>query len=294
MINKCKFAIGLVAGAVVAACPVTALAGGGMTLDKVYSSAWKGARSVDYVAPSADELAAMQRLFVRLLKHEPVNAMVSDLRNLGWAVFTQSAGGVTWTIVAEAPNQRRGRGLYAFSDAGRHAIEAPHVPTDELTGEILLGYAHDGLPRALAWNTVPRRTADLAHIDGTYLIAFSRAFAQVYPSEKILQLHGFDFQRRRSFAGAQSGAIVSAARKNPPPELKSAVKYMQQKVEKYTRLYGVDVRELGGTTNSVARALHNDGYQGFVHIEMDQLLREQLADLPAKRRALLDCFGDTP
>ena len=109
-----------------------------------------------------------------------------------------------------------------------------------------------------------------------------------------MQLHGFDFQRRRSFAGVESGAIVSATRKNPPPELKLAVKHMQQKIEKRTRLYGVDVRELGGTKNSVARALRNDGYQGFVHIEMELALREQLADLPAKRRALLDCFGDTP
>ena len=291
MNNKHKFAIGMAAALVVTACPIAASAGGAKTLDKVFSSAWKGAKSVDYVAPSGYELATMQQLFVRLLKGDPANTMVSELHNLGWTVSTQSAGGVTWTIVAEAENQRRGRGLYAFSNAGRHAFEAPHVPTDELTGQILLGYAADGLPRALAWNTVPRRTADLAHLDGTYLIAFSRAFAQIYPSEKILQLHGFDAWQRRSAAGWQSGAIVSATHKHPPHELKSAVKCMQQNLEKRTRLYGDDVGELGGTTNSVAHALRSEGYEGFVHIEMDLSLRERLAQLPAARQTLFDCVG---
>lgn len=295
MTHKRKVAAGLAAGMVVAACPLTTLADGGkLLLDKLYSGAWRDAKSVHYAAPSTDELATMQKLFARLLKGEPVNAMASDLQALGWAVFTETAGGVTWTIVAETGNQRRGRGLYAFSNTGRHAIQAPHVPSDELTGRILLRYADDGLPRALAWNTVPRRTADLAHLDGTYLIAFSRAFAQAYPSEKILQLHGFDARRRRSANGAQSSAIISAAHKNPQSELKSAVKCMKQKIEKRTRLYGVDVHELGAMTNSVARALRNEGYKGFVHVEMSLPLREQLADDPAKRQVLLDCLGGKP
>lgn len=291
MIYKRQLAIGLAAGMLAAACPITGFAGGEKMLDKYYTSAWKDAKSVQYVAPSAYELAATQKLFVRLLKGEPASAMSADFQALGWKVSTESARGVTWTVVAEAADQRRGRGLYAFSRTGRHAIQAPHVPSDAQTGRILLGYASDGSPRALAWNTVPRRTADIAHLDGTYLIAFSRAFAEVYPSEKIVQLHGFDARRRRSAAGALSSAIVSAAHMNPSYELKSAVRCMQQKIEKHTRLYGVDVRELGGTTNSVARALHKEGFEGFVHVEMDLSLRKQLAELSARRQALMDCLG---
>lgn len=290
---KRKLAAALAAGVMAAACPVAAWAGGEKMLDRIYANAWRDAKAVAYVAPSASELAAMRKVFVRLLKGETASAVAADLHALGWDVFTKSAAGVTWTVVAEASGQRRGRGLYAFSRTGRHALQAPHVPSDALTGRILLRYADDGLPRALAWNTLPRRTADLAHLDGTYLIAFSRAFAQVYPSELIVQLHGFDVRRRRSAAGAQSSAIVSAAHGNPPSELKSAVRCMQQKIEKHTRLYGVDVRELGGRTNSVARALHSDAYEGFIHVELNQPLRKQLADVPARRRALLDCLGGT-
>jgi len=286
-----------------AACPLSSLAGTKTVLDKAYSSAWKGARAVSYVVPSAAELKTMQRLFVRLLKGEPASRMATDLRALGWTVSTEKTGDLTWTIVAEAGDQRQGRGLYAFSNKGRHAMQAPHVPSDKLTGQILLRYAEDAQdaqhaenaddvsPRALAWNTVPRRTADLADLDESYLIAFSRAFAQVYPAQKIFQLHGFDVKRRRSAVAAQSSVIVSSSHRNPPQQLKSAVHCMQQKIEKRTRLYGVDVSELGGTQNSVAHALRKEAYHGFVHVEMDLPLRERLADEPAQRRKLLACLG---
>lgn len=289
--GKRKVASGFAAGLMLAACPAILWAGEESILSKVFSSAWKGAKSVSYVAPSRADMEAMQQLFVRLLKGEPGSKMADELQKLGWTTSTETIGNVTWTIVAEAGNRREGRGLYAFSSNGRHALQAPHVPSDRFTGRILLRYAEDGLPRALAWNTVSRRTADLADLDESYLVAFSRAFAQAYPEEKIFQLHGFDPGRRRSIAAAQSSAIISPAHDKPRPELKSAVKCVQQKIDKRARLYGHDVRELGGTTNSVARILRNATYQGFVHVEMNFPLRKSLLDDPDKRRQLLACLG---
>lgn len=279
------------------ACPLIVSANEGKMLDKIYANAWRGAKSVPYIAPPANELKTMQQLFVRLLKGEPVSKIARELQALGWTVSTHKQGSVTWTIVAEADDQRRGRGLYAFSSKGRHALQAPHVPSDKFTGQLLLRYAEDAAqadeesPRALAWNTVPRTTADLADLDGSYLIAFSRAFAQTYPSEKILQLHGFDFKRRRSMAGAMSSAIVSPSHRHPSSSLKSAVNCMQQHLEKHTHLYGVDVRELGGTENSVARALRSDGYAGFIHVEMDLPMRQSLVNDQSKRQTMLACLG---
>jgi hypothetical protein len=261
------------------------------TLKQIYTKAWKHAAKVDYVAPQPDELDAMQLLFARLMRDEQRSSTLAELQERGWAVHTQRVGAATWTIVSEAPNRRSGRGLYAISDRGRHALQAPHVPSDALTGKILLGYADDALPRALAWNTVHRKNADLARLPNTYLVAFSRAFARVFPDERILQFHGFDAGKRRSAAGAYSSAIISSGHADPSPVLKSSVKCMQEGIEKRTRLYGVDVSELGATRSPVARALWMESYQGFVHVELDSRLRKRLSSDPEQRRKLLACLG---
>lgn len=276
-----------------AALPVVANAGADL-VEMAYAKAWPNAGAsagAGYLAPTAAQLAAAQALFVQLLQGKTSAAVAEQARALGWELHSQAREGGVLSVVAEARRQRGGQGLYAFFSGGRHALQAPHVPTDGLTGDILLRYAGDGLPRALAWNTVPRKVADLAHLDGTYLIAFSLAFAQVYPREKIVQLHGFDADRRRTASAADSGAIVSAGHDRPSAELAAAVRCMRQRVESQTRLFGADVRELGGTTNTVAKALRETRYDLFVHVEMALPVRKRLLVDAAQRRALLECLG---
>jgi len=261
-------------------------------LTQAYAQAWSPAQPTGYAAPSTQELAATRELFVRLLRGESGAALAGQARTGGWTLSTGNQAGVTLTVVSEAPDTARGRGLYAFSSRGRHALQAPHVPTDGLTGEILLRFAADGLPRALAWNTVPRSSADLAHLENTDFQTFALAFAQVHPGEKIMQLHGFDSARRNSAAAAQSGAIVSASHANPSRELRLAVQCLRGKVEPNTTLYGVDVRELGGTTNSIGRALRAGGHDNFIHVEMALALRKRLMADAGERSAWFSCLGD--
>ena len=260
-------------------------------LQQAYSQAWKNHRGVDYIAPSAAELAATRDLFARILRGERGRAIDELAQSAGWRVRSQAQESSDLVVVSEATDALRGRGLYAFFSQGRHALQAPHVPTDGLTGEILLKYAQDRLPRALAWNTVPRSRGDLAHLLNTDYIEFSRAFASAHPNEKIIQLHGFDVDQRKTAAGSSSGAIVSATHRNPSSELQLAVRCLREQVESKTRLYGEDVRELGGTTNTVAKALRAGGYQNFIHLEAALPLRERLLADAAQRRALFQCLG---
>ena len=261
-------------------------------LEQAYAQAWSPAQPTEFGAPSAEELAATREMFVRLLRGEGAAALARQARMGGWTLRTGNQAGVTLTVVSEPPDNARGRGLYAFFSRGRHALQAPHVPTDGLTGEILLRFGADGLPRALAWNTVPRSSADLAHLENTDFVTFALAFAQVHPGEKIMQLHGFDTARRKSGAAAQSGAIVSAAHANPSRELRLAVQCLRGKVEPNTTLYGVDVRELGGTTNSIGRALRAGGHDNFIHVEMALALRKRLMTDAGQRSAWFSCLGD--
>jgi len=260
-------------------------------VEQTFAKAWRGASGIDYVKPSGDDVDAMRGLFTRLLKGERGEEINSHLKQLGWNLRTQSSGNATWTVLTEAENKRSGRGLFAIASRGRHALQAPHVPSDGLTGDILLRYAADGLPRALAWNTLPRSKIDLAHSDGTYFIAFSQAYTDVFPNDKVIQVHGFEGSRRRTRAGEQSGAIISATHRNPSRELHTAVDCLKQRLDPNTRLYGKDVSELGGTTNSIARTLRRDGYEGFIHVELSLPLREALHADAQKRQALFECLG---
>lgn len=269
----------------------TTLANDDNLVEQSFAQAWRRASTVDYVAPESSDVAAMRELFTRLLKGERDQKITSRLGQLGWNLRTRSAGGRTWTVLAEEEDKRSGRGLFAIASQGRHALQAPHVPSDGLTGDILLRFAADGLPRALAWNTLPRSKADMAHSDNTYFMAFSQAYATVFPDDKIIQIHGFDGSKRRTRDAEHSSAIVSATHKNASRELRAAVDCLKQRLDPDTRLYGQDVSELGGTTNSVARTLRGDGYQGFIHVELSLPLREALHDEAGKRLSLFECLG---
>lgn len=268
--------------------------GGPGLLQQAYSQAWKGNRSVQYEAPSTAELTATRDLFARILRGERGRGIDELAQSAGWRIRSQPQDGGDLVVVSEAPGEIRGRGLYAFFSQGRHALQAPHVPTDGLTGEILLEYAQDRLPRALAWNTVPRSRGDMAHLFDTDFIEFSRAFALAHPNEKIIQLHGFDADDRKTEAASGSGAIVSATHRRPSNELRQAVNCLRDQVESATRLYGEDVRELGGTTNTVAKALRAGGYEHFIHLEAALPLRERLLADATQRRALFVCLGGRP
>lgn len=288
MKDKCS---PVLTGLVTACLALPAHAGNETPMEQSFSRAWRRASNVDYVAPDKHDVDKMRTLFIRLLNNERGDEIKTELKNLGWSVRMQTAGSIAWTVIAEADNQRSGRGFYAFASRGTHALQAPHVPTDGMTGEILLRYAGDALPRALAWNTVPRTKADLAHLETTYLLAFSLAYAEVYPHEKIIQLHGFDSGRRRTQAAAESNAIISATHQRPSSALRTAAQCLKAQFDPNTRLYGEDVNELGGTTNSIAQALRRRGFEGFVHVELSKPLRQALADDEKKRQALFDCLG---
>lgn len=260
-------------------------------IPQAFTTVWKKASTVSYQAPSANDAEAARGLFERLLKGERGDPLRRQAAQLGWEMRSEKSAGTDWTVLVEPASERAGRGMYAFSDKGRHALQAPHVPSDGLTGDILVRFAGDGLPRALAWNTVHRKQADLAHLDYTYFNAFALAYARAFPNERIFQLHGFDSDRRKSGAGADSAAIISATIDRPPPALREAVSCLKKRVAEKTRLYGVDVRELGGTTNSGAKALRQAGYADFVHIELDRDLRERLLNSAADRQAFFECLG---
>lgn len=265
-------------------------------LRDAYKRAWAGASEVRYAAPHDDpEWRATQVLMAALMRGERSGPVQEQAEALGWRLRRGTEGGKAWTVLEELPSRRSGRGLYAFADeGGRHAIQAPHVPSDLHTGDIALAIGQQARPRVIAWNTVHRREADLPHLDDSAMHALSRAFVAHAGQERIVQLHGFDATRSDRASDGEGDIILSSTRRPPSAAFRALAECIRSKVEPATRLFGVDANELGGTRNRIAGELIDAGYQGFVHLEMGLKLRESLRHDVERRRALLECIGVPP
>lgn len=258
---------------------------------------WKDAtRGGSYRPPSDDALREVDSLFVRTLsQHEGQDELQQVWAAVGMELLSvEDKGGTLW-VIREQSTRKTGRGMYAVrvGKAQPLAIQAPHSGADRYTGEIALRLLQEGEAKAGAWRTVPRSKADLAHLDGTYFQAFTRAFAQVFASGQILQLHGFEQEKRIGRSVGEAEIILSDGTATPPARLTRIANCWKRELAVIVKRYPDEAKDLGATTNAQALLLHSLGHAGFLHVEMSEGLRAQLQQDPARRAAWLRCVtGD--
>jgi hypothetical protein len=178
----------------------------------------------------------------------------------------------------------------------------PHGMKDYKTGRIGLRLFQEGGFSAGAWNTAPRyrkgggaRTDwDLAHLEDTFFTAFTRAFARARPAGRLIQVHGFAAEKRDTEAGASADLIVSPGGHALPPGFLALARCLEGSLALAVRVYPLEVRELGGTTNVSGRILRSLGHDGFVHLELAYPVRKRLLRDAPLRRDLIRCLEGTP
>ncbi|MBE0490193.1 MAG: hypothetical protein IBX53_14055 [Halomonas sp.] len=201
-------------------------------------------------------------------------------------------------VLIEKQDDRLGRGLYAARVQGSTPllIQAPHQYYDLHTGTLASQLFLESDAMASAWNTMHRYhgdDSDLVHISDSYLHALSRAFADVYPGGRILQLHGFSSAKRKSRAGREAEAILSDGSRKPLESLSQLTRCLSQRLGIRAMLFPRDVRELGATTNTVGSNLRARGFDGFVHLELESELRKRLISDADARNSLIQCVTET-
>lgn len=259
------------------------------------------ARTEAYVQPEAGELVQVEERFREWFSASDRLETVrkpgsSDFTDLALDLAALSEPGLV--ALSEAAVRRHGRGLFAARISGGTPllIQAPHQYHDLRTGVIARQLFLEGSAMAASWNTVHRYQSDhsdLVHIADSYLHASSRAFADLYPRGRIVQLHGFSAAKRTSAAGRTAQAILSDGSRSPPDSLLRLADCMTHRLGIRARVYPHEVRELGATTNTLAADLRGRGFEGFVHLELDADLRKRLAGNRDARQRLLSCLTDT-
>jgi hypothetical protein len=257
------------------------------------------AKGGDYQPASRAELHQAETLFNATLQRESMQQLQSVWHAQGFTFRTVTDKNIV--VVQEHPQQRTGRGFYAFrqTDSIPIALQAPHRYKDLYTGQIVRQLMQEGDYLAAAWNTVPRygktkseNFADMAHIENTIFQAFGRAFANQYPTGTIIQLHGFAQQYRKTVAGKTADLILSGTTRTPSQRLLDTGRCLKSKLTEFVvRIYPNEVTELGGTTNSNAKDLRERGFTQFFHVELSKPLREQLRQNQSVRKHVNSCFA---
>ncbi len=262
-------------------------------LDTLRSEAW-GESTRENLPRATFEKA--RNLFERTLSK---TAEISDLKKdwavLGMDLLEVGSSEEGFLVVKERNESRFGRGFYAIRNNAQnaHLWEAPHSRSDRFTGDIVMKLFLESQARAGAWNTTPRKQADLAHLEGSFFQAFTDAFASKFPNGLIVQVHGFLADKRTTPQGRRGGLIISDGTKTPGPR---AIRFHQQLSSRITEpvsLYPRQVTELGATTNAQGRALRNVRHTGFLHIEIDFPTRNSLSKSRMLRAALLESATDS-
>ncbi|MEW6713486.1 MAG: hypothetical protein AB1306_00140 [Nitrospirota bacterium] len=257
-------------------------------------------RGGSYNQPSATELRKAEELFGYLFKGRLTDDVQREWDKLNFKVVRIKDGGEEFILVQEKEGKKRGRGFYIFrlSNYKKLAIQSPHSVDDLYTGEITLDLLLEGKIVSAAWNTVSRNSddddkvgnSDLAHLKESYFTAYARAFAHAYPLGNIIQLHGFVKEERRSKRGLETDIIVSSGSKIPGSLAEQIDKCLGNNVSGMSSLYPIEIKELGGSTNTTGIALRKMGYYGFIHIELSKPMRMILKDDKKVRTSFRGCI----
>lgn len=256
-----------------------------------------------YNQPSAAELRKAEELFGYIFKGKLNDDVQKQWDKLNFKIVRIKDGGEEFIILEEKETHKRGRGFYLFRQTNYKelAIQSPHSIDDLYTGEITLELALEGKFVSAAWNTVPRsyvndgmsESSDLAHLKDNYFTAYARAFAHAYPSGNLIQLHGFVKEERRSKRGLETDIIVSSGSKIPGRRVEEIERCLEHDVSGMSSLYPIEIKELGGSTNTTGIALRKMGYYGFIHIELSKPMRLLLKDDKKVRASFLGCVEGT-
>lgn len=261
--------------------------------------ALKAAKGGVYRPASTAKLRQAETLFKGTLQREPMQQLQSVWQAQGFTFRTLTNQGIV--VVQESPQQRTGRGFYAFRQTNSLpiALQAPHRYKDLYTGHIVRQLMQEGDYVAAAWNTVPRYGksksqdfADMAHLENTIFQAFGRAVANQYPTGAIIQLHGFAQRHRKTEAGKTADLILSGTTRTPSQRVLNIGRCLKTKLTPFVvRIYPYEITELGGTTNSNAKDLRKYRFNHFFHVELSKTLREQLKQNQSLRKHLNTCFA---
>lgn len=250
------------------------------------SSLWQQKKAENYSVYSAQELSEFENIFKAVLSGKLNQQLKKDLLDLNFTVV-ESDGLIT---LVESSPPLRGAGIYIINkDANNDVlIQAPHSFYDRKTAQIASQLMQENNLKALSISSVHRKVADMAHLKDSVFLAFARAFSSMYSAPRIIQLHGFNENKRLQTYSVDF--ILSNGTASRYQKLTRQAECLSRKLRSSTKIYPLNVSVLGGTKNSTGRMLRSMGVSGFEHIEIGSKMRQTLKRSAQKRKLFSQCL----
>ncbi|BDF93593.1 MULTISPECIES: hypothetical protein [Pseudoalteromonas] len=171
-----------------------------------------------------------------------------------------------------------------YQPSGQPCIAyAPHRFYDKHTYDIAITLLGDC--QVFLANTVHRNTnaqdgqkSDLGKHRYSVTNAFIESYASTVDKVMIYQIHGFDAKKRRTKQGRSSDVIISQGSRPATAKLQYISQCLKEKLQLTSRVYPLEVTELGGTKNILNQIAPKNSE--FFHIELSSTVRTQLMQQP--------------
>ena len=250
-------------------------------------------RAEYYLAATSEQLQQAQQELAQLLKNGLDESSVADWQALGFEVKKLELAGLNFYALSEHSKALHGKGAYLFpADRPiRAVVQAPHRFYDRYSGDLVLQLVLSQPGLAGMWNTGSRRQIDLGQAENSFFAYFTAQLMRQSDQLRIIQMHGFDPDKRTSMAGRRAELILSAGAAAPERSHYQAVACLRRNVFKSTLLYPDDVKELGGTLNFVNALRRSHPGTVFFHLEMSAASRQTLRGNDAQLRQLYQCLN---
>lgn len=245
----------------------------------------KAGYSARYRAPTTAENAMLAEVFARGLRGE----LPGDLRLLGYEAEHPGSE----HALREAAPRARGWGAYVVraGPARPLVVQAPHAESDRFTGEIAFAIYRTTQARMLALNSAHR-----SHPDGDQANAVDAPFAvlgreavRACPDALVVQVHGYGAPTAARHGLDAHGLVLSNGTRAPDPDLRTVAACLVD-AGFAARLYPEQAPHPGGTRNAVRAAMAAAGGGRFIHLEIGEVLRAELARDPVRTGALAACL----
>ncbi len=261
--------------------------------------------------PNAAELTLAEKLFQRVFVGENNSELRQQWGLLGFELREKMSETGPLLILRELDKGTKkydGKGFFIFSMDQESAtvLQVPHSFHDADTDIIALELMTKNNFRAAAWNTTPVELpvhSPLSPDSRTppakgYMLAFTRALMAIDVDSYVVQLHSFEKTKVYTPNASHADIILSGYGEQSSQTIGWLGRCLKKELDYKVRIFPFEVQEMGAgenipgaNYNAIGELMQTENSQGFVHLVMGSLFREELQSYTQVQEKLFACLS---